>query len=119
MDKPPIDISNSKNGIAIEDALSILSSRKPNQHPDCTSVSESAKYMGQTIDLFGKLSTDRGQGQDKPKLEKTWTDDKESHKRLQNELNDMSKRELLLAVLKVQEDRAKAYKDYETYVPVS
>lgn len=107
-------MNDSSKGIAIEDALSILTLRKPHQHSDCNCIGDSAKHMGQTIDLLGTTSTANEQNDEEMKKETLQIKRAVRQKKVQNELNDMSERELLQAVLKVQEDRVKTYTDYET-----
>ena len=102
----------SQNGIPLEDAISILTLRKPHQHTDCNCIGEGGKRMGQKIDLFGTVPQEQEQGE--MEIEKSRIDREERHKKVQNELNEMSEKELLHVVLKVQEDRVKAYRDYET-----
>ncbi|KAL3945312.1 MAG: hypothetical protein SGBAC_000588 [Bacillariaceae sp.] len=70
--------------------------------------------MGQTIDLLGTTSTANEQNDEEMKKETLQINRAVRQKKVQNELNDMSERELLQAVLKVQEDRVKTYTDYET-----
>lgn len=117
-----MDNNSEGTGITIEDALSILSQRKPHLHADCNShaecnsqsISDSAKHMGQTIDLLEKSSVvDEEQEKEKMRIK-----GEERRRKLQKELNGMSESDLLRTVLSVQEDRAKVYNDYERYVPL-
>lgn len=87
--------SSSLNGISIEDALSILSVRKPNQHQDRVSIGESMKQMGQSINLFGKALFDKEQDKEKMENEKRQVDRKERYQKVQNELHNMTEKELL------------------------
>ncbi|CAJ1938324.1 unnamed protein product [Cylindrotheca closterium] len=102
-------MNSNSQGIPIEDALSILSLRKPHHHADCNSIGDRAKHMGQTIDLLETTTTTAERGNEEIRIR-----DEERHKKVQNELNEMPESELLQAVLRVQEDRVKTYKNYET-----
>ena len=119
---------NTQKGIDIQEALSILSVRTEsssyqNDENGCGccggQVPKNAKQMGQTIDLFGEQT---GEPEVNPKQTKEDSEEEEKMKQerakkrreeIQLELNKMSERELLQAILKTQEDRVKTYREYE------
>lgn len=122
LDDNNVTETNQQQGIDIRQALSILSARsEPSEsHRDgcacChhgSQVPESAKTMGQTIDLFAPTKSEKEDHDDVKRLEQ---ERKERLERIRVELNTMTDKDLLQAVLKVQEDRVAAYREYERYV---
>jgi hypothetical protein len=133
-----------QKGIDIQQALSILSERSnPETSADDHNTSggcgcchgapapEHAKAMGQTIDLLADNSNStkmmvveegketmsslskEEQEQEEQRLQEERS--KERLAQIQNELNGMSDKELLQAILKAQQDRVATYRDYERY----
>jgi hypothetical protein len=112
---------NSK-GIDVQEALSILSARtadssssKAEDGCGChgTKPPENAKNMGQKIDLLARKETGNEQEEQKISEEKIQQERAKRHEEIQKELNNMGNSELLQALLKAQEDRVKAYQEYE------
>jgi hypothetical protein len=116
-----------RRGIDIQQALSILSARSDpseNQPDDrgggcgcChgTEIPKNAKNMGQTIDMLagpdgGPIESPSVEKQAKEQLEDERT---KRLQKIQTELKSMSDKELLRAVLQVQEDRVATYREYE------
>eukprot|EP00980_Cylindrotheca_fusiformis_P011796 scaffold2816_cov121-Cylindrotheca_fusiformis.AAC.12 len=107
-------------GIDIQKALAILSARKtdPSDSDDgcgChgTRAPDDAKNLGQEIDLFGERSSRNAQEEQKVDEEKTQKERAKRKEDILNELKGMSLAELLRTLLKAQEDRVKAYNEFE------
>ncbi len=106
-----------QQGIDIQQALSILSARSEpaEDHNDgcgfCqgSQIPESAKTMGQTIDMFAS-----GAKEDEMHDDNRLVDERtERLSKIRVELDAMTDRELLQTVLKTQEDRVATYREYE------
>jgi hypothetical protein len=125
-------------GIDIETALSILSERTKDARNDSShdhggsgggcggchhgaSLPENMKTMGQTIDLNKPTTTESSSDtvlSDEERQKEEARIKAERAKRqeeIQKQLNSMSNKELLQAVLNAQEDRVATYRDYERY----
>lgn len=127
--------ASSQQGIDIQQALSILSTRSEPGNDDhdhvngcgCgggSGIPEGAKEMGQTLDMLASTSppvpstgggesvelTEEEQAEAKERLRK---ERDERQRKIRKELESMSNTELLQAVLKSQEDRVATYKEYE------
>jgi predicted DNA binding CopG/RHH family protein len=113
--------------IDIQAALSILSDRtadssssKAEDGCGChgTKPPENAKNMGQKIDLLpGKQEGNEEEEQkileEKVEQERAQQERAKRHEDIRKELNNMGNPELLQALLKAQEDRVAAYREYE------
>lgn len=120
-----------QNGIDIRQALSILSARSEQMEEDsgkdgcgCCSgneVPESAKSMGQTIDILAtptskhseqaaSSQTEEERVQEQQRLE---NERKERQENIRTEIQSMSEKELLQAVMQAQQERVATYKEYE------
>jgi hypothetical protein len=117
---PSLDIS--PKAIDIQQALTILSARTEDpkhthNHDGCchgARAPENAKDMGQTIDMV--TPTPLPASEDIPNEEEQKKLQEERARRRQeihSALERMKVRELLQAVMKAQQDRVAAYRDYE------
>lgn len=120
---PPSLDAPAAQAIDIQEALTILSARTedPNHthgHEGCchgTPAPEDAKGMGQTIDMTAPTPTTPAT-EEFPNEEEQKKLQEERAKRRQeihDEMERMTVRELLQAVMKAQQDRVAAYRDYE------
>jgi hypothetical protein len=122
----------SLKGIDIQEALSILSARNSEDHhshshthdnndqASCchgAPAPESAKSMGQTIDLTAPNSQQppdpQEESNNKEQQEKLEHERQKIRQEIQLALESLAVKDLLQAVLTAQQDRVAAYRDYE------
>lgn len=114
--------TDGSKGIDIQEALSILSARtsdSPSSKSDggcgChgSKPPENAKNMGQQIDLLADTATVNEQEEAKIQEAEVQQERAKRHQEIRIELNSMPELELLKTLLQAQEDRVKAYREYE------
>jgi len=124
--------SSPNQGIDISQALEILSARTSHDHShshsdeqaDCqSSATEESKAMGQTIDLNASAETApnpeavaKAMEEQKQQLDQ---DRKLREEQIRAELQTMSVKDLLQAVMEAQRERVATYRTYDGYVPCS
>jgi len=111
----PANEKNNQKGIDINEALSILAQRDSHAHDHCShNKSEMVKNMGQKIDLFatseGVVDTAQKAQAEEQQIQQ---ERKERLEKIQQELQSLSNAQLIQAVFQAQENRVKAYRDYE------
>jgi hypothetical protein len=125
--------SSSQKGIDIRDALEILSERSSEEHghrentgPGCgCHAPKDAKTMGQTIDMneaedqpesmVEESNDDIDKNDEDTKAQQEQLDKERAKRRveIESQLQTMTLKELLHAVMDAQQNRVSTYKDYE------